>query len=459
MVSLEKKFSFCFFLHFFFHGARGRFLSLFFKEQLTLSNRDIGTLLSINPVVRVFATPFWGYIADKYCGRRFVYILSVILTTFFFCCQQLLSEIKTDEIYFYSICLRILESFFNAPFYSLLDAEILSSTKNYNYSEEESKAIWGRGRTWGSIGWGSSSFLLGLIIQLSGSTFVMIPLNIVLCLLLCVYSYNVFEPKVIRDDISILTQSETSSVEFETQSVSLDGSIGTKFEKNEIHLNLYQTISTFTSSFCTSTSGFIFLLVVFISAAGMVLVEGLSFLFFVEELKFNFVELGSLVLITVAFELPLFYYSDKLLDYFGLDKLLFIGLLGYSSRVYVYTIIPSSHKYFIIGIEWLHGITIAAVTCVRTLKVHQYTPKGLESTFQGVLWAIVAGGSFLGEFLGGRLFDLIGQRDTYRVAAIAVLVVAALHIFTSLSSRFKSKGNKYEKVVEIEKNIEMIVIK
>lgn len=444
-TNLQQKFNVCYFFHFLFHATRGRFFSLFFKEQLSFSDADIGTLLSVNPVVRVLATPLWGYTADKYLSRRFVYILSVILTATFFCLQDAIPYFipdNEDKAFFVSIGLRCLESFFNAPFYSLMDAEILGTAQDLGFSSEKSKEIWGKARTWGSVGWGLSSFGLGLLIQYNSDTSIMLPLNIISGLCLSFLAYFTFSSETLADQ-----EVDNLSIDSESTIFSNEDSddTGIKFSTKSLskkQLSSWQALNEFLNVVCFSFSGLVFIIVVLVSASGMVLVEGLSFLFFVEELHFDYFELGILVLITVLFELPLFYYAGVLTEKLGIDNLLFIGLMSYSSRVFIYTILTPEYKFAVIAVEWLHGVTIAAVTCARTLKIQAITPRGYESFFQSILWGVVSFGSFLGEFLGGRLFESLGQKQTYQVASLAVLLAASLHLITSL------KKHSYEEIEE-----------
>ena len=170
---------------------------------------------------------------------------------------------------------------------------------------------------------------------------------------------------------------------------------------------------------------------VFFSASGMILVEGLVFLYFVEELNLSYLVCGISVIITVLFELPMFHYSERLVQKFGHDWLIMLGLISYSTRVLICTLISENQKILIFSVEWLQGVTIGTITTARTLKVSEFVPKGFETTFQGVLAGFVSGGAFFGEILGSYGFEAIGKRATFRVASVTVFITGVIYFVSS----------------------------
>lgn len=395
-------------MHFLYGASRGRFIALFFKEELKLSDSEVGLVLSVSHVFRIFATPVWGYVADKYLGRRKVYIISIFGSSLCFASNFIIIQFfleNSGSFTLYAVLLvRFLQSFFSSISYSLLDAEVLASAKNTGLSSEEVSGIWGRSRVYGAVGWGVASVILGGLLDIHGSTDILIPYSLFTSIVTSSIAYFTFEP----------------FVGYESQK-----------EAHASDTNFLNICSIFLSSFCTNLTGIIFLLVILVSSSGMILVEGLSFLFFSEDLNFNYLQLGFLVVITVAFELPLFHYSARIIEQMGYDAYIVIGLIGYITRVFVYTILPVDHHMFVIGVEWLHGVTIATITSARTLKFKDFTPTGFETTFQAILSALVAIGSFLGEFVGGKLFEAVGKRATYRVSCLTFVVVLFAHVISS----------------------------
>lgn len=424
MISLATKFKLCFFFHFLFGASRGRFISLYFKEQLQLEDGDIGRLLSVSHVLRIFATPFWGFVADKYFGRKAVYIVSILGSALFFSLNQVVASYVVDRgmVLYYAYAIRFGQSFFSSITYSILDAETLAAASKAGLDSQERSKLWGQARMYGAVSWGIASVFLGWMIDHFETTITLVPFTLLVgCITSCL-AYSFFLPfNEYRDE---------------------------KENKNSSNdISVKKAFFSFVNSFCKSFEGIVFIVVVLLSASGMMLVEGLSFLFFSEDLHFSYLQLGFLVIITVAFELPLFHYSSYLVDKLGYDFLIVIGLISYAVRVFVYTFLPVDKRMLIILVEWLHGITVATITTARTLKFQDFTPKGYESTFQSILGTIVGAGSFLGEFIGGYLFDTIGKRSTYRVSCISFILIGIAHVISSKKIKERIFGEaQYEKV-------------
>eukprot|EP00944_MAST-04C_sp_MAST-4C-sp1_P001311 g1311.t1 len=92
---------------------------------------------------------------------------------------------------------------------------------------------------------------------------------------------------------------------------------------------------------CKDARSIVFFLDVTVLGMGTSLVEGLVFVFFVNDLNASNSLCGISVLITVLFEIPIFYYSDHVVDYFSNRTLMGIAHVAYVVRVVGYTVIPN----------------------------------------------------------------------------------------------------------------------
>ena len=154
-------------------------------------------------------------------------------------------------------------------------------------------------------------------------------------------------------------------------------------------------------------------------AMGMSIVESLIFLYF-QELGGTNLVMGLSVVVTVMFEIPIFHYAPNLLQRFGPGKLQQIACVAYILRVIGYTLIPENHLALVLFLEPLHGITYG---CAKTSSVEyaaRLSPKGYESTGQGLLGTLTGIGSVVGLAVGGWTEQIYGAQEMYRGCALTV---------------------------------------
>ena len=170
----------------------------------------------------------------------------------------------------------------------------------------------------------------------------------------------------------------------------------------------------------SSTSyGIAFLFFFLTIASGQAIVDNLVFLFF-EFLGSSYVIMGWTVVLTVAFEIPIFHIAPKLLQRYGANILLQVAAACYVVRVIGYSLIPQGQIAWVLLLEPLHGITYASSATASVGFVTQFIPPGYEATGQGLLYFIRGAGSVLGLFFGGWLEEILGPRIMYRISATVV---------------------------------------
>lgn len=327
--------------------------------------------------------------------------------------------------------IRSVSMFFIAMLFPVYIAEILDYFSHHSKDENAKRKKWGEIRVYGALGWGVANMLIGLLIDITGTTTTIVYFGLAFAIPSVIVVNWTFDAIAVMDAANPRVCEESKALKPKTGDSAMPfGPVKGPFE-------------TFFSVFCGNVESAVFLAIMFLSHIGMVLVENLVFLYFVDDLKLSYFLCGVSVVVTVAFELPLFHYSDKLLKLFGYDWLIVIGLVTYSVRVMIYTLIPEEHKSWILSVEWMHGVTIATIGVAATLKVSDVAPDGLETTFQGTVTGITGAGSFLGEVLGGYGFEKIGKPWTYRVASILVLFTAVVYFLNFSLKQYFSPGIKY----------------
>ncbi|OSX71809.1 hypothetical protein BU14_0500s0008 [Porphyra umbilicalis] len=185
------------------------------------------------------------------------------------------------------------------------------------------------------------------------------------------------------------------------------------------------------AAFCrflwSDTPSVIFFLAVAMVNVGTSLVENLVFLFFVNDLHASNSLCGVAVVITVIFEIPLFYISEHLLGRFRAPTLLLAGMACYVTRVVAYTLVPADHAGWVLLVEPLHGVTYALVQMASVREAARVAPPALQATGQSFLAVAANGGAIVGTAGGGAVMHAWGAAAAYRTAAALVAVAAVAY--------------------------------
>ncbi|SEL13534.1 MFS transporter [Nitrosovibrio tenuis] len=127
-----------YFFHFAFIGAFAPYWSLYLKS-LSFSAFQIGVLMSLLHVTRIFAPAAWGWLAD-HIGKRVVIVQAAAVTGLISYCGVFLGE-----SFAWLFVVMLLMSFFWSASLPLIEATTLSYLG-------ASTARYGRIRVWGSVG-------------------------------------------------------------------------------------------------------------------------------------------------------------------------------------------------------------------------------------------------------------------------------------------------------------------
>src|SRR5690625_5140796 len=148
------------------------FLPLYLQYK-GLSGTEIGWVLAIGPFASIISQPFWGYLSDKYKTVKRMLILSVIgmiiASLIFFQMNALIAILIFGAIFY----------FFASPVGALSDS--LAQRR-----AQELRISFGSIRTWGSIGFGFSTLIIGEILNNTGVEYMVWPYVILGSILLIV---------------------------------------------------------------------------------------------------------------------------------------------------------------------------------------------------------------------------------------------------------------------------------
>lgn len=385
------------------------FLPIFFAE-MGFSSFEIGLINTLSPLAVMCGSPVWGAIADSREGIR--KYLMIGLSSFSLAC--LLSLVMTGlfvprEYRFYCVLTAIcLNQFGAGSISSLMDSLVV---------EILPKNAYGKLRLWCAVGYGASAGIVGLAMLYVKSEIVWLPYvthfgPAVVCAIVSITLMCFLEgpPKTDESRALILAiQDELSEIE--------------AGKKEPPKLSFAQKIAAVPKTI----DMFFFLLVVFICGSCLGLVSTFLFIFIQNSLHGTQVVMGVSVLVTCAFEVPIFYYSGAVFNYIPPDYTLFISLVAYVLRFGMYWILAyfKLNAWFVLIPEILHGFTFALMWASAVAKTsHSISGAGLLNFGVGFMSGVNMLGQATGAFLGGLVIQKgisllwVWQTATYTMAAI-----------------------------------------
>ncbi|PNH05854.1 Major facilitator superfamily domain-containing protein 6 [Tetrabaena socialis] len=149
-----------------------------------------------------------------------------------------------------------------------------------------------------------------------------------------------------------------------------------------------------------------------------------SFLFlYLEQLGASGTLMGLTLTITCAAEVPAFQLQDRLLDRYGVTRVLDLVQAVYVLRMALYACLPlMGNVLWVLPIELLHGVTFALGWGAGTVNCKQLAPPGLAATLQGTFQGLYFGlGYGLGSLVGGYLGSRLGWQGMFACSSAMML--------------------------------------
>lgn len=397
----------------------GRFLAPFLEHTAGLDSTRIGALLALQQAVSVPCGSLAGIWADQLertnpgRGRALVLAIGVVVGCILLMVHSfssLYQSITLFRSFPWFVLLRTMCAISSSMIFPVLDGMCLEYVDRHSTKDD-----YGKERLYGALSWAVANLAMGPFLDKFGFV-VLYPFSIIATSItvLCIWVYSnecakanrqlrKRQSNVINDDSDGLEDTVVSSPRATTQ----DSSFITP-------------ANILCRTMLGSVSGAAFLLAFFTLASGQAVVDNLIFLFF-EALGSSYTVMGVTVVLTVAFEIPIFHAAPDILQRFGPALLLVFAAVCYITRVIGYTFIPAGHASYVLWLEPLHGITYACSATASVAFVSQLTPTGHEATGQGLLSLFRGAGAVLGLWLGGWMIDAYGPRTMYRSSASLVL--------------------------------------
>jgi PPP family 3-phenylpropionic acid transporter len=344
------------------------FLIVYYQD-LGLTGTQIGFLASIPPLVSLFSAPFWGALADMTQRHKLSLLIAMSGAIL------LALALSAFTAFAWLIPVVIMFAFFSSPIMPLVDNTTMDLL-------EGEKKHYGRIRLWGAVGWGIAAPVVGWLIEAGSIAWAFRSYAVIMVLGL-----------------------------LNTLRIPVSGRIRSTFRQGA------QTL-------LTNPRWLAFLVVAF--SGGMALSMISNFLFiFLRSLKADEFLLGLTLTAATLSELPILYFSERLLRRWNVRQLMKVAMLIFAIRAFAYSLIKT--PWLALPIQLLHGPTFSLMWFSGVSFADEIAPAGLGATAQGLFSGVMLGiGSAAGAFLGGLLYDYIGIVNMFRVTAIGSLFALGL---------------------------------
>ncbi len=357
-------------------AALAPFVALYY-QSLGLSGAQIGLLTGLSPLVSLIGGPLWTGFADATHRHKLILSLTIAGTAALALC------IPAVRAFGPLLPLVLFFSFITAPIIAFADSATMGMLA-------EQRALYGRVRVGGTLGWGLAAPLIGLAIERNGLLWSFWIFAGGMALTLVVAQWLVFE----------------------------------RVEKQAAFYNGLRAL-------LSNPRWLIFLGMVFISGIGFASVNTYLFIY-MAEVGISKSLMGLALTLSTLSELPVMFYGNVLLKRLkplGLVSLA-MGVIGVRLLLQAMFNAPGA----LLFIQLVHGLTFPAILVAGVAFAHEHAPPGLSATAQGLFGAVMMGlGGAAGNFFGGLLIDRFGVRGMF--AMFGVVVLMGLALFALLERR------------------------
>lgn len=365
-TKLHQRLSHFYFVYYFFVGAFVPYWGLYLKSE-QFSAADIGILMSLFQISRIFAPNFWGWLAD-HTGKRAQWIQ---LTAFLGLCG--FTAVFWAHGFFWLFFVMAALSLFTSSTLPLAESLTLAhlATTNGHYS---------RIRMWGSLGFIVASVTLGFFIDFAGIRsllWFLLAVQMVLLLL----SRTLPDPKIVphpHDQFSIWQVIKQPNV------IALLVGCSLMVTAHGVLYNFY--------SIYLSDHGY---------SKGLI---------------------GVLWSVGVICEIGIFMLMPKIMQHYSLKTILLISL---ALAVFRFSLIGFAidNIWLLILAQTLHAATFGSFHAASVEVITQYFNGRHQAKGQAIYNSVAYGiGGTIGGVAGGYALQYLGGQKTFMLAAIFPLI-------------------------------------
>ena len=425
----------------------GRFGIIYYNNIQHLSPSQIGVLQGVTPLLGFVVQPLWGWLADYTLQRKHIYLVCKFCSTLSLLCLSLPSVNTFAKTLLCVVGIAVFRSS------GVLDAHTL------DFLTHAYKSMYGTIRMWAAISWGLGAIIMGYITDQYGFryNFVLFGTMMTTVLILtwiCLPEQSKSEIEK-AEERKQLKEQQRRNTEAEADWIMVNHGESSDPSENDQKPTLaasgnVSTISSPSPPTATPPTAtaprlsvlfytlsrwqvVMWLFQVAIIGAGMSLVDSFLFVFLENDLDASSTLCGWTVGVTVALEIPIMGYGERLLRVVGHDWLFCAALLAYAVRVWGYSLLTPNTVQYVLVLEILHGVTFGCMWIASVDFSAAVAPAEWWTTVQTVLSTTMGciGGGF-GPVVGGILMQRFGAVMLYRGAGTVVGSVLVLHLFVWL---------------------------
>lgn len=377
--------------YFLYFAAIASLLPFFvlFYQGLGFSGAQIGLLTGVPPLITLIAAPLWTGLADAKRWHKFVMGFGMLVSI---AAVFLLPSLTGFILVFIAI---ILFYVFLSPVSALADSATMTMLG-------EERAMYGRIRLGGTIGFGLFAPIAGALVQNYG-------------LRAGFWSFCV----IMLANFFVSQRFSHGSHETETSN---NGGIRV---------------------FLTSRRWINFLFLAILGGIGAT--SAPSYLFpYMAELGANESTMGLALTIASLTEIPIFFFGNRFVRKFGSYGLLILALLllGVRSLLFAAVSVP----WMVLIVQVFGGMLFPAMWSAGVSYADEHAPAGLKSSAQGLFGAMAFGvGSAFSGFVSGPLLENVGGRGMFLV--LGVVILAGLALAEGIRRLFPDKSELPQTVV------------
>jgi len=323
-----------------------------YLKDHNLSGIKIGIVLGVTPFMMFLVQPFYGMLADKWGYKK-----CLLWSSIFASLSYILYLFHGGFLYLFivTVCMAL---FYNTiqPILDSLSLKLVQDDPSFSY---------GTLRIAGAAGWAFTGIVAGYFIDTISTTVIFV-ISAISMLLTFFFAFSLK-----ADSQRIISREEQSYKNVK------------EIFRNKILISL--------------------LLCVFLISAGATTIWN----FYSIYMKENGAS-ASLVGYGISFqglcELPLFYFSARIIRKFGIRTTLLITVFATALRLFLYSVVKNPQA--AIAIELLHGISWSLFWVVCVEYVNMLVKEDWRATGQSLLYAAYYGaGAIAGNLWTGFLYD------------------------------------------------------
>ncbi len=363
---LHRRLARFYFTYYFFVGAFVPYWGLYLKSE-QFSPADIGILMSLFQISRIFAPNFWGWLAD-HTGKRVQWIK---LTSFLGLCG--FTAVFWAHGFYWLFFVMAALSLFTSSTLPLAESLTLAhlATSNGHYS---------RIRMWGSLGFIVAAVILGFLIDLTGIKSLLWFLLIVQ-MTLFILAHSLPDPKILAHEHD--------------------------------HYSIWQVIKQ---------PNVIALLV---GCALMVTAHGVLYNFYsiyLSDHGYSKSMIGLLWAVGVLCEIGIFLLMPKIMVRYSLKTILLTSLALAVLRFGMIGLAVDSISMLILA-QTLHAATFGSFHAASVEVISQFFNGRHQAKGQAIYNSVAYGiGGTIGGVAGGYALQYLGGQQTFMLAAIFPLL-------------------------------------